>query len=117
MSDDNARRTTWIAIAITVALLALVAWSCWQRWQILDDTPFPGRVLGTVPDCLARHTKDQGVCDGTPKSWDWQDPLYVAATESPMPGITPIATRRFFCTETICPAVIGTIVGFWVSPQ
>ena len=90
-----------------------------QRWSdtgakvlVLEDTPFPGKVLGTVPDCLARHSRNQIACDGTPKSWHWQDPLFVAATENPMPGITPVATRRFFCTDTKCPAVIGTIIGY-----
>jgi len=91
-----------------------------KRWSdagtnvlVLEDTPFPGKVLGTVPDCLARHTRSQDACDGTPRSWDWLDPLFVAATANPMPGITPVATRRFFCTETKCPAVIGTVVGYF----
>ncbi|MEO8272539.1 MAG: acyltransferase family protein [Chloroflexota bacterium] len=91
-----------------------------KRWSdagtnvlVLEDTPFPGKVLGTVPDCLARHTRNQDACNGTPKSWAWLDPLYVAATDAVLPGITPVATRRFFCTETICPAVIGTIVGYF----
>lgn len=91
-----------------------------KRWSdtgtnvvVLEDTPYPGRVLGTVPDCLARHTKNQDACDGTPKSWAWQDPLFVAATQNPLPGIAPVATRRFFCTATVCPAVIGTIIGYF----
>lgn len=91
-----------------------------RRWSdagtnvlVLQDTPFPGKVLGTVPDCLARHTRSQDACDGTPKSWDWLDPLYVAASNSALPGITPVQTRQFFCTETVCPAVIGTVVAYF----
>ncbi len=44
---DEAPRRSWIAIAaIGGALVALVVWSCWQRWQILDDTPFPVGIDG-----------------------------------------------------------------------
>jgi hypothetical protein len=91
-----------------------------QRWSdagtnvlVLEDTPYPGKVLTTVPDCLARHRSNQDACAGTPKSWSWLDPLYVAATAQPLPGITPVATRRFFCTETTCPAVIGTVIAYF----
>src|SRR5688500_12950615 len=45
MAETPAR--SWPAIlAIAAALLALVVWSCWQRWQILDDTPFPVGIDG-----------------------------------------------------------------------
>ena len=91
-----------------------------KRWSdagtnvlVLEDTPFPGKVLGTVPDCLARHTRNQDACDGTPKSWDWLDPLFDAAMVTQLPGITPVATRQFFCTDTICPAVIGTVIAYF----
>jgi peptidoglycan/LPS O-acetylase OafA/YrhL len=91
-----------------------------QRWSdagtnvvVLEDTPYPGKTLDTVPDCVAKHLKRQDACDGTPASWDWLDPLFVAATRQALPGITPIATRRFFCTEAICPAVIGTVIAYF----
>jgi hypothetical protein len=91
-----------------------------KRWSdagtnvvVLQDTLYPGKVLSTVPDCVARHRTSQDACDGTPTSWAWQDPLFDSATAQPLPGITPIATRRFFCTQTTCPAVIGTVIAYF----
>ena len=80
---------------------------------MLHDSPFPGRTLQSVPDCLALHLSNHDACDGTPDSWDWQDPLYDAATALALPGSLTMATRQFFCTATICPAVIGTVVTYF----
>jgi peptidoglycan/LPS O-acetylase OafA/YrhL len=91
-----------------------------RRWSdagtnvaVLQDTPYPGKTLGSVPDCLARHAKNQLACAGTPDSWRPMDPLFSAALATPMPGITPIDARRFLCTDTICPAVIGTLIAYF----
>lgn len=91
-----------------------------KRWSdagtnvvVLQDTPYPGKTLGSVPDCLARHPTNQPACAGTPDSWNWIDPLFAAATAVQLPGITPVATRRFLCTDTTCPAVIGGIIAYF----
>jgi hypothetical protein len=91
-----------------------------QRWSdartnvlVLSDTPYPGKTLGTVPDCLARHPKDQPACAGTPDGWRPMDPLYVAAVAAQLPGVSTVETRgRFLCTDATCPAVIGTVVAY-----
>ena len=41
------------------------------------------------------------------------DPLYAAATAVSLPGVNTMATTRFFCTDTVCPAVIGSIVTYF----
>ena len=91
-----------------------------KRWSaggtrilILRDTPFPGRTLGAVPDCLASHRNHQGACDGTPDAWRSIDPLVDAAEDLALSGVTTIDTTRFFCTATRCPAVIGTAVVYF----
>jgi peptidoglycan/LPS O-acetylase OafA/YrhL len=80
---------------------------------VVQDTPFPGKVLGTVPDCLAQHSTNQPACAGTPQSWSWLDPLYAAATGLQLPGVTTMETHRFLCTATECPAVIGTVIAYF----
>jgi peptidoglycan/LPS O-acetylase OafA/YrhL len=91
-----------------------------QRWSdagtnvlILHDTPYPGRTLQSVPDCLARHPTNQTACDGTPEAWFWMDPFYTAATDLGLPRISTLDTGRFLCTATVCPAVIGTVVTYF----
>jgi len=91
-----------------------------KRWSdagtqvlVLEDTPYPGKTLASVPDCLALHTTNELACAGTPSSWSWIDPLYAAATTTGLPGITTLATTPFFCTDTICPAVIGSVVTYF----
>jgi hypothetical protein len=93
-----------------------------RRWSeagtnvlVLQDTPFPGRTLGTVPDCLAKHRTDQPACNGTPDSWRWMDPLFAAATDLPLPGISAVETYPFFCTTTVCRAVIGSVIVYFDS--
>ena len=88
-----------------------------QRWSgsgtnilILRDTPYPGRTLSSVPDCLAAHRTDHTACDGTPQGWRWMDPLFAAAGALGLPGVTALDPARFLCTATVCPAVIGTLI-------
>jgi peptidoglycan/LPS O-acetylase OafA/YrhL len=100
---------------------ALVGYSSYlKRWSkagtnvlILRDTPFPGRTLDSVPDCLAKHRTNQAACSGTPDGWRWMDPLFDAATDLGLPGITTLDTTRFLCTATDCPAVIGSVVTYF----
>jgi hypothetical protein len=47
MSAMWAARATWAPrVAVAGALVALVAWSFWQRWQLLTASPFPLGVDG-----------------------------------------------------------------------
>jgi hypothetical protein len=87
------------------------------RWQasgatilVLQDTPYPGTTVDYVPDCLAEHASDREVCDGTPTTWYGIDPLYDAAAELQLPRLINQATSQWFCTATLCPAVIGSVV-------
>ncbi|MFI5254033.1 MAG: acyltransferase family protein [Candidatus Limnocylindrales bacterium] len=80
---------------------------------ILHDTPYPGRTLQSVPDCLAQHRTNQTACDGTPQAWFWADPFYTAATSLGLPGISTLDTGPFLCTATVCPAVIGSVVAYF----
>ena len=91
-----------------------------QKWSaartnvlILRDSPFPGRTVQSVPDCLAQHPTDQTACAGTPDSWRWIDPLFVAATSLGLPGMSTLDVTSFFCTPTVCPAVIGSVVTYF----
>jgi hypothetical protein len=93
-----------------------------RRWSaagtnvlVLQDTPFPGRTLDTVPDCLAKHRTDQLACSGTPDTWHWMDPLFAAATDLALPGISPVETSSLLCTDAMCPAVIGSVIVYFDS--
>jgi hypothetical protein len=66
-----------------------------------------------VPDCLALHPTTQTACSGTPDTWHWVDPLWAAASRQALPGISTVATTRFFCTDTVCPGVIGGLVTYF----
>lgn len=92
----------------------LKAWSgAGTTVLVLRDTPYPGRTLDSVPDCLAQHVTHQDACDGTPDGWRWMDPQFDAATALSLPGITPIDVTPYLCTPTVCPAVIGTVVAYF----
>jgi peptidoglycan/LPS O-acetylase OafA/YrhL len=92
----------------------LAAWSqAGTNVLVLRDSPDPGRTLKSVPDCLAEHPKDQDACAGTPTSWYWMDPLEQAARNLSAPGIRTVDMLRYFCTQTRCPAVIGSVVTYF----
>ena len=91
-----------------------------KRWSdagtnvvVLQDTPYPGQTLPSVPDCVAAHLTNQAACAGTPADWAWQDPFWAAANAPVLPGVTPIPTTRYLCTDTTCPAVIGGVIVFF----
>ncbi|GIH19271.1 acyltransferase family protein [Rugosimonospora africana] len=75
------------------------------RLAIMQDTPDPGR--GNVPECVAQYTKDVQTC-----SLPLSTALYAgrrAATEAAartasIPLIDPVP---WFCTDTVCPPIIG----------
>ena len=83
------------------------------RLLVLRDTPFPGNTIDSIPDCLARHPRNQPACSGTPDAWRSGDPLFNAATNAALPGVTLIDVTPYFCTAETCPAVIGTIVAYF----
>ena len=99
----------------------------------LADTPYPGSTVGSVPDCLASHPDEIQLC-----SLDRADPLtrldtmIQRKTESDAAesaGATLIDPTDWFCTATVCPAVIGNIVVYsdsshttatyanWLAPE
>ena len=41
------------------------------------------------------------------------DPLYAAATDLGLPGMSTLDPTHFFCTATECPAVIGSVVTYF----
>jgi len=91
-----------------------------RRWSdagtnvlVLQDSPYPGGTLASVPDCLAQHRSDHSACGGTPESWGRMDPLYAAATGVALPGISSMEVMRYFCTARECPAVIGSVVTYF----
>jgi peptidoglycan/LPS O-acetylase OafA/YrhL len=92
----------------------LRAWSAaGTNVLVVRDSPYPGRTLQSVPDCLARHPRNHRACSGTPDEWRSMDPLYAAATDLGLPGISTMDVTPFFCTATVCPAVIGSVVTYF----
>jgi hypothetical protein len=92
----------------------LKAWSdAGTKVLVLRDTPYPGKTQQSVPDCLAQHPTDETACGGTPDTWTWMDPLFAAATSHGLPGISVLDVTRYFCTATVCPAVIGSVVTYF----
>jgi peptidoglycan/LPS O-acetylase OafA/YrhL len=57
-----------------------------------------------IPDCLAQLGDGAPACDVSPSVYD-DDVLDV---ELP-PGVQLLDTRPYFCTPTICPAVVGNV--------
>ena len=83
------------------------------RVLVLHDTPDPGRTLKSVPDCLASNPGNADTCAGTPDSWAWMDPLYDAAQAAGHAAVDTHDPRQWLCTDTSCPAVIGTVVVYF----
>jgi hypothetical protein len=92
----------------------LKAWShAGTKVLVLRDTPYPGKTQPSVPDCLAQHPTDETACGGTPDTWTSMDPLFAAATSPRLPGISALDVTRYFCTATVCPAVIGSVITYF----
>src|SRR5205807_902316 len=105
--------STTMATAVAGYTTYLKAWSdSGTRVLILRDTPYPGRTIASIPDCLAQHPTDQTACGGTPGTWTWMDPLFAAATGLRLPGVSTLDVTPYFCTATACPAVIGSVVTY-----
>jgi peptidoglycan/LPS O-acetylase OafA/YrhL len=79
---------------------------------VVQDTPYPGRTINSIPDCLSLHPTNQAACGGTPDTWYWMNPLFDTATSLALPNVTTLQVRPFLCTDTVCPAVIGSMVAY-----
>jgi peptidoglycan/LPS O-acetylase OafA/YrhL len=83
------------------------------RVVYLEDTPNPGSV-GPVPDCLARNPKNITKCDmsrsapTTRLNGFIQRRIEAAAVTQA--GATILDPTPWFCTKSICPAVINNMV-------
>jgi hypothetical protein len=72
---------------------------------LMQDTPDPGGT--SVPDCLAAHRTAIDRCALAVRSaiYDGRRTALAAAAKSA--GMTVIDPTDWFCTDTVCPAVIG----------
>lgn len=82
-------------------------------WQQLSDAGLPviamrdsPRHLHDVPDCVAERGGATDRC-GTPRSWVYSDDLLEAADAVLPPGVSLMDTSSLFCTEDLCPALVG----------
>jgi peptidoglycan/LPS O-acetylase OafA/YrhL len=78
---------------------------------VLHDLPYPSPTTGPIPDCLAAHPKHPDRCNGTPESWRWHYPFSAAADG--VAGVHVVDMTRYFCTATVCPAVIGGVTVYF----
>lgn len=54
------RRDALLGAAVWAAVLALAAWSVWQRWELLDSTPYPVGVDGWYYPIQIRALLERG---------------------------------------------------------
>ncbi|MGE0549021.1 MAG: glycosyltransferase family 39 protein [Kofleriaceae bacterium] len=52
--------TRWQSWAIAGALIGVVAWSCWQRWVVLTESPFPVGIDGYFYPIQLRSLLENG---------------------------------------------------------
>ena len=102
-----------------------------SRVIYLEDTPNPQKV-GSVPDCLAKHTNNIQLCSmsrtdpSTRLNGMIQRRTEVAAAQQA--GAAVVDPTAWFCTATTCPAVINKMIVYadnshitatyaaWLSP-
>lgn len=80
------------------------------RVAVIRDDPYPLPSIGAVPDCLAENPNHLLACAGKRSVWVRGDPLADASKELGSDRVDLINMTDFFCTATICPAVIGGVV-------
>jgi len=89
----------------------------WHRAHVpvvvLHDVPFPGAAHVNVPDCLAQHGDDASVCQGTPATWHWMDPLADATTKTGYADQHVVQTQDWVCPGGVCQPVIGRVVTYF----
>jgi len=72
---------------------------------IMQDTPDPAGV--DVPDCVATHPKAVQQCALQVKKAVYANRRTAIATAAQAAGITVVDPTDWFCTVTVCPAIIG----------
>jgi hypothetical protein len=77
-----------VSIAAALAVSAMVAISAWQRWQILDATPFPVGIDGYFYAIQVRSLLEHGTLAyaASPLAFWWMVPFTLAAGGDPIVG-------------------------------
>ena len=75
------------------------------RVVVMQDTPDPGGT--SVPNCVAAHTTAIDKCALAVKSAIYDGRRTALATAAKSAGTAVIDPTDWFCTDTVCPAVIG----------
>lgn len=79
-------RERWIQIATAIALVGLVAWSCWQRWLQLAVSPFPLGVDGYYYPVQLRSLLEHGTLQYPASPLTFWFMLPFAAATDPITG-------------------------------
>jgi peptidoglycan/LPS O-acetylase OafA/YrhL len=76
----------------------------------IADIPLPGK-LGSIPDCLSQHPSDIQVCNIPRASSGLTSAGRLAEIHgATLAGATVIDPTSWFCTATVCPAVIQGVI-------
>ena len=75
------------------------------RVMLMQDTPDPGGT--SVPNCVAAHTTAIDRCALATKSVVYEGRRAALAAAAKSAGMAVIDPKEWFCTDTVCPAVIG----------
>lgn len=78
---------------------------------VLRDTPYPKWTIPQVPACVLEHATDVSACEGAREDWLPPDPLADAAGS--VAGVQVADLSGYFCTETVCPGVIGGVLAYF----
>jgi parallel beta-helix repeat protein len=82
------------------------------RVAFIADTPSPAKV-GTIADCLAAHVTGIEDCDVPRDEAGLDSPGRVAEVQAAQrAGATVIDPAPWFCTATVCPAVIQNVIAY-----
>ncbi|WP_229072477.1 SGNH hydrolase domain-containing protein [Actinoplanes sp. DH11] len=75
---------------------------------LLLDTPWP---RGSAPECVVTHPDDLGRCARpVPEAFVEPARREAVAAAARARGVTVVDPRDWFCTATVCPAVVGNLL-------
>ena len=75
----------------------------------VNDTPWPGATVGSVPQCLAENLDDLSACDGPRSKWLAHDPVEDAVRSVNDRGISSVDLNDHICGARTCRGVVGGV--------
>jgi len=107
-------KTTTEEVQVQIAESFTKMWAAWttsgKKVIVIPDVPGPGKAVGEARECVEAHPDVEAPCTAPRTEVLERDAMLVAATSTPLKGLSVLDLTDLYCDVENCHSVIGGLV-------